>query len=311
LALTVNWLTVGIASTALFGVIGLMDKIVIERYYRTVWSYPFFTMLFFGLYCSIILVYRMATGLYQSPSFLITLIAIVPGITHFLAAVITTKALMEADASTVFGLSQVNPVFAMLWGFLIFQNIFQWQNYVGIIMIVICALLLGLDNSARRFRVNKVVWWIMGATFARSISDLCLKFALTEMEYWDAFALSRSGLILFAVALLLVPLIRKEIFKPFKQHGIKIVGIAGAIETFAVINLMLVTLAFSLGPLTLVSATQSTAPLFIVIYAFIFNRLKPGFVPLRDNTWGTPVKALLCLGITLGVYLLYAGQPVI
>ena len=253
----------------------------------------------------------MVTGLYQSPSLLIALIALVPGLTHFVAGVITTKALMVADASTVFGLSQVNPVFAILWGFLIFQNIFQWQNYVGILMIVVCALLLGLDNSAHRFRLNKAVWWIIGATFIRSISDLCLKFALTEMDYWDAFALSRSGLIICAIALLLVPMIRKEIFKPFKQHGYKIVGIAGVIETFAVINLMLVTLAFSLGPLAFVSATQSTAPFFIVTYGFIINRLKPGFVPLRDNTWGTPMKALFCLGIALGVYLLYAGQPVI
>jgi drug/metabolite transporter (DMT)-like permease len=306
----VNWLTVGIVSAALFGLIGFIDKIVIDRYFQTVWSYPFFTMMFFGVYCSGILIYRIATGLFHPLSFGVMVIALVPGITHFASAIITTKALIKADASTVFGLSQVNPVFAVFWSFLIFQNIYSWQNYVGIMLIVACALLLGIDNSAHKFRLNKAVWWVMGATFLRSISDLCLKYTLTEMAFWDAFALSRSTLVIFALSLLLVPMIRKEIFKPFKQHGIKIVGIAGAIETFAVSNLMLVTLAYSLGPLALVSATQSTMPLFVVVYSVIALRVFPDFVTLRDKTWGATVKVLLCIGIALGVYLLNAGQPV-
>lgn len=303
--LGLNWLTVGILSAALFGLIGFIDKLVIDRYYWTVWSYPFFTMLFFGLYCAGILFYRIATGVFEASTFWIMLIALLPGITHFIAGILTTKALMQADAATVFGLSQVSPVFAIFWSLWIFDSIFQWHNYAGILLIVVCALLLGLNGSRKKFRLNAAIWWILAATFIRSISDLSLKFALTEMEYWDAFALSRSMLAIFALALLLVPKIRIEIFKPVRQHGLKLIGIAGLIETFAVLNLMLVTLAFSLGPLALVSATQSTLPLFIIIYAVIANRIKRDFMPIQNRFWKTREKIFLSIGIVFGVYLLY------
>jgi uncharacterized membrane protein len=309
--LAVNWFTVGIASTALLGLIGLVDKIAIDRYFITIWSYPFFTMLFFGLYCTGILAVRIFLGLFHSPSLLITMIALTPSVFHFIAGLFITKALMHADASTVFGISQINPIFALFWGSLIFSDVFLLPNYIGILLIVVCAFLIGVEQSPLSFKLNKVVWIVLGATIIRSLSDLFLKYSLTEMEYWDAFSLSRSGLIIGAMVLFSVPAIRRQIVSPIEQHGWKIIGISGVVETLAVFNLMLLTLAFSLGPLALVSATQSAVPIFILIYSVIINRVSPGFAPVRDNTWTMPVKMILSFGLVVGVFLLYFGHSTI
>ena len=303
-----NWLLIGVASTALFAAISIVDKILLERFFKNNWAYPFFTALFLGLYSLIILVIRLAQGLFTSPSITVTLMAMLPGILHYGAALITTRALLRSDASTVFGLSQVSPLFAVIWGLLFFGNVYDPINYFGVVLLVMCAVFLAWEKpeqSLRQIKFNKVLGLILVSAFIRSLSDLFIKVAVTELAYWDAFALSRLGSLIPAFYLFGRPQIRTSILAPVISKGWKIIGMAGFVEFFALINLMLITLAFSLGPLALVSATQATLPLFILVFTFLLNRIWKGVVPTRDNKLSLSFKLLLSAGIVAGVLLLY------
>lgn len=303
-----DWLIVGISSTCLHAAISIADKILLEKYFKNNWAYPFFTALFLGVYSLLILGFRLSSGLFYAHSIPIVLIALLPGFLHYAAALLTTRALREADASTVFGLSQINPFFALIWGVVVFGNFYKPVNYLGVVILVVSAVFLAWEKPQQSFKLlkfNRVLLLVFLSTLIRSISDLFVKIAVTELSFWDAFSLSRVGSLLPAFLLLVQPKIRKQVVNPIRTAGFKIIGMAGLVEIFALVNLILMTLAFSLGPLALVSATQATLPLFILIFTVLLNRVKAGLVPTRDAGVSLKFKVLLGLGIVLGVLLIY------
>lgn len=303
-----NWLIAGISSTCMHAAISIADKILLDRYFKNNWSYPFFTALFLGIFSLLILGFRLTSGLFDVPNLSMVGIALLPGFLHYAAALVTTRALRQADASIVFGLSQINPFFALMWGILVFGNFYKPENYLGVVILVVCAVFLAWEKPQQAFKFlkfNRVLGLVILGTFIRSFSDLILKVSVTELAFWDAFALSRVGSLLPALLLLAQPKIRQDVIRPVVSGGFRIIGMAGLVETFALINMILLTLAFSLGPLALVSATQATLPLFILVFTILLNKFRKGLVPTHDTGVSAPVRMLLGFGIVAGVLLIY------
>lgn len=306
-----SWLFFALFSTILFGLISTIDKIVLERYFNNHWAYPFYTGLTTGLACLILLVVRLRMGLFSSAPTLTIIIATLPGLIFFFSALLFTRALLGADVSTVFGLSQINPVFVLLWDTVFWGSIFLPINYLGILIVIVCAMFLAWEQpeeSIKALRYNHVTGLVLLGTLIRSISDAFLKVAVTDFLFWDAFALSRIGMILPIIYFLLNPRIRFQVFQPIKNNGMKVVYYVLIIQAVAITNLITFTRAFSLGPLALVSATQSTAPVFILFFTQLINVFSPGLVPTRDKTFKMPVRLLICLGLFVGIWFLYQGQ---
>ncbi len=315
-----DWLILGLASTGLYASISVADKVILERYLKSNWAYPFFTALFLGLYCLGILIGRLALGIFHPPSLLAGLMALLPGLLHYAAALVFTQALLRADASTVSGIAQASPIFGVLWGTLFLGDRFAPLNYVGIVVLVVCAVFLAWEKPLRpalvpdislkpgiapkHARLSSALWLVLFGALLRSLSDLFTKIAVTDLAFWDAFALSRLGMLLPALLLFNTPVIRAAIIRPIKQNGAWVIRMIGIIEVFALLNLMLITAAFDRGPLALVSATQSTVPLFILTLTALANRFWPGLVPVKDNGLSLWIKLILCAGIFVGVYLL-------
>jgi drug/metabolite transporter (DMT)-like permease len=303
-----SWLLLGLFSAIFFALIGLTDKFVINRYFNNSWSYPFFTSFFFGLFCSLILIFRIQTGQFHSPSIGVTLLALMPGFALLLSGVLYTKALINIDASIMFGITQINPIFAIFWGWLYFGEIYQPLNYIGIVIIVACAILLSLERTPgfeNKFHLSESLIIVVIATLFRSLSDLFIKVALTDLAYWDAFALSRIGLLMAAIILFNIPAVRKQIMHPIREHGKKMIFIVGFIEFLALLNSMIIVLAFSLGPLALVSTTQTMVPIFMLVFTLVINYFKPGLIPEKRYAISNLSKALLGSAIIGGVFFIY------
>ena len=306
-----GWLAFALLSTLMFGLISTVDKIVLERYFNNRWAYPFYTGLMTSVACVILLITRIHLGLFSAVSILSLIAALMPGLVFFFSALLFTRALLHADVSTVFGLSQINPVFTLIWDTLFFGSIFLPINYLGIVIVVSGAMFLAWEQpgeSLKAIRFNKVIWLVLLATLIRSVSEAFLKHAVTELLFWDAFALSRVGMILPIIYFMIKPSIRNQVVQPIKEEGMKVIWIVSVIQVVAITNLIVFTRAYSLGPLALVSATQSMAPVFILFFTHVFNLVSPGLVPTRDKTFNIPIRLLLCLGIVFGIWFLYQGQ---
>lgn len=309
-----DWLALGLGSTGLHASISVADKVILERYLNSNWAYPFFTALFLGLYCLGILVVRLALDLFHPPSLLAVGLALLPGLLHYAAALVSVQALRQADASTVAGIAQIGPIFSVLWGALFFNEQFAALNYAGIGLLVTGAGLLAWErpvdvltrNGGQRSHghFSQALRLILVSALLRSLSDLFTKVAVTDLAFWDAFALSRLGMLVPALLLFLNPVVREAVVRPARGSGLRVIGIVAVIEVLALVNLLLITAAYDRGPLALVSASQSTVPLFILVLTGLVNHRRPGLVPVKGNGQSGWMNLILCAAIVLGVFLM-------
>lgn len=303
-----TWLPIALVTAAMTALINLTDKIVIERYFRDAWTFTFFVSTFLGIYCLLILLVRGALGQFRIPSFPILLIALLPGLLFFLSSYFYTRAMLRADAATIAAVGQTVPLFALLWGWIFFGDVFGIWSYIGLGLIVVCCAVLGMEQApgSGRFQLNPAVWLVVIVAILRSIADLSIKLTLNDQDFWNTFALSRAVLLPISILMLLTPAYRRILQGHLKTHGWTIVPAMALFEVIAMIPLMLGVLAYSLGPLALVSALLYSTPLFVLIFTTLINRTKPGLVPERPGQMGLPVRFLMIGGVLVGVLLLRA-----
>lgn len=317
--MNMSWLSLGLLATGLHASIAVADKVILEKHLKSSWAYPFFTALFLGAYCLAILMVRVGTGQFQPPTTLAALLALLPGLLHYAAALVSTQALLRADASTVAAIGQASPIFSVLWGALFLGDKLSPINYVGVFILVIFAAGLAWEKpqaslpgqqsgpvhvQRSRPRLSLALWLVLLAALLRSLSDLFTKIAVTDLVFWDAFALSRLGMLIPALLLIANPVVRAGVTGPVMRSGGKVIWLVAIVEIFALVNLMTITAAYARGPLALVSATQSTVPLFILALTGMLNRLRMGTVPVKPGGLTAAARLALSAGMIGGVYLL-------
>lgn len=301
-----SWLPIALSAAALGSLVSITDKILVARFLRDPWSFPFFTALSLGLYCSVLLLVRGALGLFQVPPLPVLAIALLPGALYFVSSFFYTRALQQTDASTVSALNQTIPLFALLWGWLFFGNVFLPINYVGIGVVVVCCALLGMEQApgSHRMRPSPALWLILAGALLRSLADLFVKATLTDQDYWNTFGLSRAVLLPISIATLLLPMYRKSIGQSVRINGLRIIPGIALLEFVAMVPMVLGIIAYSLGPLALVSTIIYSTPFFVLIFTQVLNSLRPGLVPVKTGSQTLRRQAVLILGVMVGVILL-------
>jgi drug/metabolite transporter (DMT)-like permease len=302
-----SWFWLALLSAAATSVVGIVDKIVVDRVLRDRWSFPFFISLFLGLYAVGLLVVRGALGLFRIPPAPALAIALLPGILQYLASVLYTRALLRTDAATVAAITQTAPLFSVIWGWLAFGELFRPLGYVGIVLSVACCALLSMEQGPRpRRALNPLLAIIVGSAVLRSLGDLFVKVTLGGQDYWNTFGLSRAALVPITLVLLAHPSHRQLVGRSLRARGAVLLGGMAALELLAIVPLVLSTMAYGRGPLALVSAVRYISPLFVLALTGLLNRLHAGLVPDRDGTNPFPRRAALTVGILAGVVMLRA-----
>jgi drug/metabolite transporter (DMT)-like permease len=237
-----------------------------------------------------------------------TLLAFLSGALYFGYIWLYFMALRRSDTAGVVALGQITPVFAVGWGYLFFNEVFEAINYGGVISIVLGAVLVSLERHQAaigfRIRLNKALLFIVAACFVRSLSDLLLKCPLQEISAWDGFFWPRLGIFSAASAILVFGSTRRQLWEALQQMGWRVNLLIGGSETTALVGILAITLAYAVGPLALVSASSATQPLFILLLVWLLNRLKPGLVPNRADRRPLVNRFVPLLLIIAGVYLL-------
>lgn len=301
-----TWLPLALFTAALSSLVSITDKIVVERYLRDVWSFPFFTAAFLGMYTTALLLVRGYLGLFRLPPLGILGIALLPGLMHYLGSLFYTRALQRTDASTVSTLNQTVPLYALVWGSIFFGNVFQPINYLGILVIVISCAVLGMEqaNGGKRLQISHAVWLILAGALFRSLSDLFIKVTLSDQDYWNTFGLSRAVLLPISIVTLLHPGSRKHILGSLRINGLRMIPGVAALELFAIVPQILAVIAYDSGPLALVSTLLYCTPFFVLVSTRLLNILRPGLVPVKAGAQSFWRQLALIAGVLVGVIML-------
>ena len=252
------------------------------------------------------MVVRSSLGLFHLPPLSILAIALLPGVLHFAASLFYTRALQRTDASTVSAINQTVPLFAVLWGWIFFGNVFLPINYLGIVIVVVSCALLGMEQGPgdKHLRISPAVWLILMGALLRSLSDLFIKMTLNDQDYWNTFGLSRAVLLPISIATLFLPGYRKIIFGSVRLNGLRVIPGIGLLEVVAMIPQLLAVIAYGLGPLGLVSTIIYSTPFFVLVFTRVLNVVRPGLVPVKAGAQSLARQMVLIAGVLVGVLLL-------
>jgi drug/metabolite transporter (DMT)-like permease len=301
----VSWFWLAVLSAVFTSIVTIVDKIVVERYLRDRWSFPFFIAAFLGLYAVGLLAVRGPLGLFRLPAAPVLAVALLPGVLHYVSSVLYTRTLLLTDAATVAAITQTTPLFAVIWGWIFFGELFGPLNYLGIVLSVMCSALLSGEQSAHTRRVlNPVLLMTLAAAMARSLGDLFIKVTLGGQDYWNTFALSRAALLPIAVLLLLNRDYRRLIFQALRTRGPRLLPGMAALELLAIVPLVLSTVAYARGPLGPVSTIRYTTPLLVLGLTALVNWIRPQFVPDDSGRRNIVYRVALTVGILAGVALI-------
>jgi len=294
-----------VLSAVFTSIVAIVDKIVVERYLRDRWSFPFFIAAFLGLYAVGLLAVRGALGLFRLPPAPVLAVALLPGVLHYLSSVLYTRTLLLTDAATVAASAQTTPLFAVIWGWLFFGELFGPLNYLGIVLSVVCsALLSGEQSPHTRRTLNPVLLMTLASPMTRSLGDLFVKVTLGGQDYWNTFALSRAALLPITVLLLLNREHRRLIFQALRTQGPRLLPGMAALELLAIVPLVLSTVAYARGPLGPVSTIRYTTPLLVLGLTALVNWMRPQFVPDDPGRRNLFDRVALTVGILAGVALI-------
>ena len=302
-----NWLGLSLIAATLWGSASVVDKIVVEKHLPSPVLCAFF-MGAYGLVSAIVL--GLTTPLhFDSPGAIF--LGCLSGLLYLAYILLYFTALGHGDTTVVVALIQITPLFAALWDYLILGQVFGPLTYIGVIGVVVGAGLISLERRQAAIksspRFNKALQLMVLACFVRSLSDLSLKYALTELHEWDAFFWPRLGLFAGAVVVGLARLGPGQVATTIKRIGWQLNLLIMGNEAISLAATLANTLAYARGPLTLVAAAGSVQPLLILLLVATVNAVKRSLVP-EQTDWRLGVLRLPCLGLMItGAYLLGRG----
>jgi len=265
------WFLFAILAAVLWAGVNTVDKYVLTRWLRNPFI-PLFVLGFAGLVASIIVIFLI--GIEELSVFHIV-IALIGGFFYIFTGILYLHAVKLEEISRVVPLFHLSPLFILLFAFLFLGEVFAPLKYGGIFLLIVGSLLISLKIGNRLY-FGKAFGLMIVAAITLAITDTIVKYLLNFADFWTVFSYVRIG-----GALTLLPLLYfhlPELIGLFHKTKRKIISVMSVNETINVLAVLGSVIALSLGPVTLVSALISTQAFFLLLFAFMVSKIRPGLI---------------------------------
>lgn len=283
------WVIFSILAALCWAVVNTVDKYILTKWIRTP-LVPVIIVGIIGLAASIVVYF--VHGFAPLSSFNVFL-ALIAGIFYIIMTVFYFKALKIGEVSRIIPLFYLSPLFILIFAGIFLGEIFTPLKYGGIFLLIMGAILISSENPLK-IRPTKAFWWMLLATISGAIDALLTKHLLNFADYWTIFAWIRIGTIIgmIPIGYLYLP----ELINTVKEHGKKVLAVISANEALNILAVLLITIATSIGYVTLVNALSSIQPFFVLLIAVILSIFYPSI--LKEEI-GRSVVFLKLLAVVL------------
>lgn len=287
------WVIFSILAALIWAVVNTVDKYILTKWIRTP-LVPVIIVGLIGLVASVVVYFVYG---FAPLSNLNVFLALVAGIFYILMTVFYFKALKIGEVSKVVPLFYLSPLFILIFAGVFLGEIFTPLKYGGIFLLTIGAILISSDNPLK-IRPTKAFWWMLLATISIAINALLTKHLLNFADYWTIFAWTRIGAIIgmIPIAYLYLP----ELIATVKEHGKRVVVVISTNETLNLLGVLFITIATSIGYVTLVNALSSVQPFFVLLFAVLLSIFYPSILKEELS------KSIISLKI-LAIVLMFIG----
>jgi len=290
------WVILSILAALFWSVNSIVDKYILTKWVKQ----PLIPVIILGVVGLIasFLIY-LVQG-FEYLSYLNLILAILSGLVSLLATIFYFKALKVEEVSKIVPFFYFSPLFVLILATIFLGEVFTFDRYIGIFLIVIGAVLI-TSNNHLKLRFGKAFKWMISSIFLFSVGYILTKYLLGFTDYWTIFAYARIG-----TAIGIIPIIYiyfPELVNITKKHGKKVVIAMSVSETLNISAILLVTIAASMNYVTLIQSLSSTQPFFVLLFTVVLSIFFPSILKERISRsiilWKLLAIILMFIGVIL------------
>jgi len=303
-----EWLILALVAAAMWGLVNVVDKIIVEKHIRN----PLIYLVFSGVYGLIPAIFMIGiTGL-QPTSLIIIILSMLTGFILIAYTYLYFKALQYSDTAVVVSLLQMIPIFSLIWGFIFFNEIFNIVTYIGIFLVLFGVTIISLPHNKEKHSsgtkwnmlISRAMLIMIPSTFLASVGYAIQNHVVEFTDSPTIFFWGRIGALLTVGVLLFNKNIRYDVLNTLKNVDTKINFAIIVNEIISILAVFIVIFAYSIGPLSLIATTLSVQPFFAMVYVMLINYTLKNIIPDSTNR-NIFYKRFSCIFmITIGIYLI-------
>lgn len=267
-----NWLVLAIMAAFSWALVNILDKKILTGKKITIPARQVFDSVV-GLLTVIALI-----SYASSPNIMLIGLGMSGGLLIFAFNNYYYKSLQLGSVSAVSIHLQLIPIFSATIGFLLFGERFSGATYWGVTMIVAGAVLVsierGVDGKFPIFlsrNMHILLRYMLPASLFMCINYGFNMELLTQNSILDVYLWGRVGTTLGGLGLYIFSAeTRKACHTLVYKHENRLLCEIFTVELFNVIGIWLLTAAFAVGTITLVTIATSTQPLLVIIFLIAF-----------------------------------------
>lgn len=262
-----SWLLFTILATLTWAIVNIIDKYILSKWIKN----PIVPVMILGVIglLSSLLVYLFQG--FSILSYLNTGFAFVSGIFYILAMIFYFKAVKIEEVSRVIPLFYFTPLFILALAAIFLGETFTPIKYLGIFLLIIGAILI--SSRKLEITVGKALWFMLLASLLLAINQVITKYLLNFADFWTVFSYTRIGAV-FALAPIFYINFPKLV-STVRKHGKKVVVVISMSESLNMVGVLLITIATSIGYVSLVNALSSIQPFFVLLFTITLSAFYP------------------------------------
>lgn len=288
------WAVFSAMTAFIWAIVAIVDKYVIAKWAKN----PLVSVIFLGIVSLIVsgLVYAVR-GYAQLSPFNIFL-SFAAGTAYVGAVVFYFKAVEVEEISRVVPLVYLSPLFIMVLAGAFLDEVFTPIKYLGIILLIAGATLISSKNLSK-LRFGKAFWLMVASSIFIAIHAILTKYLLDFADFWTVVSYTRG----IGMLPTLIPVFYfnyRDCVSAVREYGQKAVLVLSSKEALRLGGGILITIATSLGPVTLVNALSSVQPFFVLVFTIALGAFYPKI--LNEETGKSAIAMKLA-----AIVLMFAG----
>lgn len=295
-----TWITIALISTAILGVVNVIDSYFIARRMPSLQSFLVPTGFLHLIFALVIMgVEPMPSGIGAAP----ILVAVASGIARSLGIYIMLRTMRSEEVSRIIPVTNTYPIFVAIFAVPLLDEVLGLREWLAICMTVAGAVLISTrwDSKGGGAHLRKSFVSLMTASLLMGVANTTGKHALDDISFWNMYSINAFCFCAVFLILSLRPRVLNEI-RVLSKRNITLTLIA-IMEIGALVGIVMSFWAIERGPVSLVSAVLGIRPAIVFLFAMVLTRTVPSMLEERITRGVVITKtvsiALIILGVTI------------
>lgn len=272
-----SWFFIAIIGPFLYALTNHIDKILLERYFK---QSGVGTLILFS---SLLSVLALPFLLYIDPTVLdISLFHIlalaVLGTLNVAVLWFYLLALMDEEASVAIVFYQLVPVFGLILGYLILDEVLSQMQLIamGIIILGTTIISFEIDNDNKFTLRRQTIAYMTAASLLWALSSVIFKYVALDENVWRTLFWEHLMMVIVGIfVFIFAKSYRQNFLLALRENSKSILSLNVLNESLYMLGNISFSFAYLLAPIALILLTQSFQPIFVLIIGIILTIFFP------------------------------------